>query len=150
VIWTIFLVLCVAGAVAMILRIVLAGRGPSWLEAVLGGSLPLLTGLLLGFVTLSWMLAIALTWLWSAVVGGLLVIHYTRQGRLAHVGLLAMGFGLTWSTLLGWGIWTDLTDPAVSGSEMAYTFFGIGLAILSGGLVTVALALATRRQTVGE
>lgn len=150
-IWGFFLGLCVAGVLVILARVMLAGRGAPWVEAGLGGAVPLLTGLLMGFSTLSWMFPILITWTWSAVVAGLLALHYSRQGRLAHMGLLAIGFGLTWSALLGWSVWTDLTDPGVTGSEMTFAFLGFGLAVLSAGLVITALALATRHRgtTVG-
>jgi hypothetical protein len=149
-IWAIFLLVCVAGALAMILRILLGGRGAPWLEALLGAFIPFVTGALFGFVTLSWVIPVPITWLVASAVGALLVIQYTRQGRLAHLGLLAIGFGLTWPALLGAAIWNDLTDPAVSGSPETFPFFGTGLAVLSAGLVIVALALATRRGMTGS
>src|SRR5918999_3111567 len=149
-IWAIFLLVCAAGALAMIVRILLAGRGAPWLEALLGGFVPFVTGALLGFVTLAWLIPVPITWIWASVVGALLAIQYTRQGRLGHLGLLAIGFGLTWVGLLGAAIWNDLTDPAVTGSPETFTFFAVGLAFLSAGIVTAALALATRRHGMGE
>jgi hypothetical protein len=148
-IWAIFLLVCVAGALAMILRILLGGRGAPWLEALLGGFIPFVTGALLGFVTLAWLIPVPITWIWASVVAALLVVQYTRQGRLAHLGLLGIGFGMTWTGILGAGIWNDLSDPAVTGSPETFNFFGIGLAVLSAGIVTAALAFATRRHTVG-
>lgn len=148
-IWAIFLLVCAAGALAMILRILLGGRGAPWLEVLLAAFIPFATGALFGFVTLSWVMPVPITWIVASVVSALLVIQYTRQGRLFHLGLLTIGFGLTWTGLLGAAIWNDLADPAVTGSPGTFTFFAIGLAILSAGLVTAALALATLRHGTG-
>src|SRR5918999_3794635 len=149
-IWATFLLLCVAGAFAVIARILLRGRGAPWLEALLGGFIPFATGALLGFVVLAWVIPVPISWVVAAAVAAVLVVQYTRQGRLGHLGLLATGFGLTWAGLLGAAIWNDLTDPAVTGSPETFTFFAVGLAFLSAGIVTAALALATRRHGMGE
>ena len=93
--WAIALVLAgVTGAFALI-GVVTGGR--SRISAAMAHLLHFLGGILTGFLALAFFPA----WPLLAFVSGMLAIRAWQSGRLRDVGLMGLGFGLTWAVLLG-------------------------------------------------
>lgn len=95
------------------------------------------SGVLLGISTT--ILVVAVVFL-SLLLGGLalLALHYRGDGRWPELGALFVTFGGTWVVL--WGlivIPAFLSDAALPSGFIAPAIFGVGVAILTLGIVTL-------------
>jgi hypothetical protein len=90
----------------------------------------LLAGGLIGFISLAFYPALPVV----AAIGGMLATRAAQASRWTDAALLAFGFGVAWTGLIGYRMVNDALDPAVSGSDLT-AWFAVGVVILVGGLV---------------
>jgi hypothetical protein len=109
----------------------------TWLPA-------LLIGLAAGYAAL-WLREMG--WVIGAAVLILLPVVYLRQQRLADVGWLYLGAGLSPAVLLGRTLLEVLVDPAIHVASDTLTFFAGAVALAVFGIVVVT---ASRRRPLTD
>ena len=125
--WALALIGC--GVTAVLLLV--TWRRPMGGRSLVDSLLHLLAGSLAGFLAIAFYPA----WPLLAAIIGMLAIRAVRSARLPDVGLLAAGFGASWTALIGARIVNDRLDAAVSGSQDLAIPFALGVGLLILGLV---------------
>lgn len=121
------------------------GKGEHPLRAgVARQVVPLFAGLLGGFALITVPTLVVIAGLLAAVVI-LAIAGWARRSRFADAGLLLVGFGITWSSILAWHAMIELPDPHIDLLPEGGSFTGTGLAVLAAGLAFVAAEVVQRR-----
>ena len=126
--WTIALVTAAATAILAIIDIRASRRSKP--ISLIARLTHLLAGGLIGYLSIAFFPALPLL----AAIGGMLATRAIQSSRWADAGLMAVGFGTTWTALMGWGIVNDRLDPAVHGGDQTVPFL-LGASVLVGGLL---------------
>ncbi len=133
----------VAGVMGVVLCLSIAAR--HGLVAIPERSLVHVAYLLGGGIAGFTAIAFPPAWPLLAAVVGMLVIRATKRTQGLDVGLLAVGFGLTWTCLASYAILNEINDPAVHSVGDSRGWFAVGAAVLVFGLVVTIGSSAIRQ-----
>jgi hypothetical protein len=122
--------LAACGATAALLLVARRSRGGL---PLVDSMLHLLAGGLAGFLAIAFYPA----WPILAAIIGMLTIRAGRAGRWTDIGMLATGFGATWTALLGASLIRQRLDPAIWPPDTPIPI-AVGVALLIFGLVVAA------------